>query len=477
MSKSFALVLVLVFLTASFVIVAKPISGASTTGDSWVSKAPMPSARANLGVAVVDGTIYAIGGDAGPDVANCDTGTSMTYEVVNSTEAYDPSSNSWISKAPMPTARALFGTAFYQNKIYCIGGYNGGTIFIGPETWNWKTEYYDVGANEVYDSATNTWATKASMPTPKYSAATDIVNGEIYVIGGYTMENLGTTDNITQVYDPQTDLWTTKSSAPLPVASSASAVVDNKIYIVGEKSAGQNVMEIYDPTNDSWSIGKATPTGYWATAAATSGMNALKRIYFFDENRTDIYDPAADNWATGTPAPTDRLIAKVAIVNDTFYLIGGRTGQWGYITMEYPTTLNEQYTPVGYGTPDPSYLLETTPPKISVQSLLNQTYNESSVPLVFTIDKPVNWVGYSLDGEQNVTVTGNCTVANMTNGLHTITVYANDTFGNVGASETITFNVAKPEPFPTATVAAVSGASAVVVVVAGLFIYFKKRKC
>ena len=121
------------------------------------------------------------------------------------------------------------------------------------------------------------------------------------------------------------------------------------------------------------------------------------------------------------------------------------------------------------------YALETTPPKISLLSPLNQIYNESSVSLVFSVDKVVNWTGYSLDGSQNVTLTGNGTVANMTNGLHSITVYANDTFGNVGASETISFTIAKPEPFPTATVAAASGALAVLVV-AGLVVYFKKRK-
>jgi parallel beta-helix repeat protein len=119
----------------------------------------------------------------------------------------------------------------------------------------------------------------------------------------------------------------------------------------------------------------------------------------------------------------------------------------------------------------------TTPPTISLLSPLNVTYNEANVPLLFTVDKPVNWAGYSLDGNQNVTVIGNDTIANLTNGLHSITVYANDTFGNIGASETIAFTIAKPEPFPTATVAAVSGTSAiVVVVVAGLLVYFKKRK-
>ncbi len=120
----------------------------------------------------------------------------------------------------------------------------------------------------------------------------------------------------------------------------------------------------------------------------------------------------------------------------------------------------------------------TTPPKISVQSPLNQTYNDSSVPLTFSVDvlspdKSVNWTGYSLDGQDNVTVTGNATLSGLTNGLHNVTVYAKDTFGNEGASETITFTVAL-EPFPT-TIVIASVASAVVVG-AGLLVYFKKYR-
>lgn len=122
------------------------------------------------------------------------------------------------------------------------------------------------------------------------------------------------------------------------------------------------------------------------------------------------------------------------------------------------------------------YTLETTPPKISVLSPINQAYNESSVSLVFAVDKSVNWTGYSLDGKQDVTITGNTTIANITNGMHNIIVYANDTFGNICASQNITFAIAKSETFPTAPVVAVSGASAAVVVVAGLAVYFKKRK-
>jgi hypothetical protein len=59
--------------------------------------------------------------------------------------------------------------------------------------------------------------------------------------------------------------------------------------------------------------------------------------------------------------------------------------------------------------------------------------------------------------------------------LHNVTVYARDEFENTGASEIITFTVEESGPFPTALVAAASGASTAVIVV-GLLVYFKKRK-
>ena len=121
---------------------------------------------------------------------------------------------------------------------------------------------------------------------------------------------------------------------------------------------------------------------------------------------------------------------------------------------------------------------ETVPPRISILSPATQTYNESIVPLVFTVDKTLNWLGYSLDGKQKIALTGNDTIANVTDGLHSVAVYANDTDGDLSVSTTA-FIVYKPEPvpeFPTATVGAVSVAAAAAVVAAGLLVYLKKRK-
>jgi hypothetical protein len=74
--------------------------------------------------------------------------------------------------------------------------------------------------------------------------------------------------------------------------------------------------------------------------------------------------------------------------------------------------------------------------------------------LNFTLNENASWTGYSLDGQENVTVTGNITLTDMAYGSHRITIYANDTYGNMAASETIHFSVA--EPFPVIWIAAVT---------------------
>ena len=122
---------------------------------------------------------------------------------------------------------------------------------------------------------------------------------------------------------------------------------------------------------------------------------------------------------------------------------------------------------------DPAIPYDTVPPLVSVLSPENKICNESSVPLIFSIIEPASSMSYSLDGRDNVTVTGNSTISDLTNGLHNVTVYVKDMCGNVGASETVSFTV--EVPFPVAPVTATSVAIVAVVGV-GLLVYFKKRK-
>lgn len=129
-----------------------------------------------------------------------------------------------------------------------------------------------------------------------------------------------------------------------------------------------------------------------------------------------------------------------------------------------------------------SFAVDVTAPSISfLISGQNATYPLGEVPLGFVVNEPASKLTYCLDEGENVTIAGNCTLTNLPNGLHNLTVYVRDSAGNVGASERITFTVdthesaAQPKPFPWLPIAAVSVVVAAVVTVVAL-VYLKKRK-
>jgi N-acetylneuraminic acid mutarotase len=338
MRKSVALLFVLVFLTASCLAVKPVFSSADAAENSWVRKEPMHVARSGLGVAVVNGKIYAIGGSA-------DNG------VVSTNEEYDPATDTWTYKKPMPTSRHYFATAVYQNKIYCLGGYLGnGTV---------------TGVNEVYDPATDMWENKASMPTPRWLLQANVVNAKIYFIGRVAGQH------VNEVYDPATDAWTQKTPPPTSVDDYASVVVDNKIYLIGGHEgygSYSNQNQIYDPENDTWSSGQQAPQkAVYAAAGVTSGVIAPTRVYVFGVTEpvgigvnigvkvpsiiNQVFDPESDSWTIGASPPTNRINMGVAVVDDKLYAIGGSTYEdSGLHVPHMPSAVNEQYTPIGYGT-------------------------------------------------------------------------------------------------------------------------------
>jgi hypothetical protein len=305
---------------------------------------------------------------------------------------------------------------------------------------------------EIYDPASDTWEKKAAMPTPRYFMAANVVNGKIYLTGGPASD-------LNEEYDPETDTWMEKSPSTYPIHRGfTSMTFDDRII-----SLDTNV-QTYNPETDSWTVGTPSPTdGYGATSGITSGVKAPKRIYIFEETATHVYNPTDESWTVGVTMLTARFCAETAVVNDTFYVLGGRAGRHDLLINVHPRAENEQYVPFDYW---------RVPPAVYVVSPLNQTYNETDVSLVFEVNNPVVWMGYSLDGQDNITVIGNVTLSGLSSGSHNITVYAEDEFENTGSSETVYFTA--EAPFPMIVVAAASVA-VIAVVAAGLLVHFKKR--
>jgi N-acetylneuraminic acid mutarotase len=450
-----AMTVVFVFLATSCLVTDRPVSGAPVTENAWTTKASMNQARAGLGVVAVNGKIYAIGGSTASGTYPPD----MFYGgFVGTNEEYDPTTDTWTTKVLMPTPRAYFAIAGYQNKIYCIGG----AIGFSVDEQSGFYSYVESSVNEVYDTVTNTWETKTPLPYAQLGLQASVLNGKIYVVGGA----------YTYVYYPENDTWELKKQAP--ISNPLSVVVDDRLLATGTHeplwdSPEQRILT-YDAETDNWNeIASSKNAVVEGAAGATTGVKAPREVYVFGLKIdavvltvvNQVYDPETSTWAVAANMTVSRSDFGVAVVDDIFYVIGGYLRGSRHVT---PTATNEQYIPFGYG----------TPPEIKLLSPITHSYNESSVPLLFTVDKQVSWMGYSLDGQDNVTVTGNSTITELTNGLHNVTVYAEDTFGNEGASETITFNVEVPEPFPVVPVVAASLATVAVVGI-GLLVYFKKR--
>ena len=134
------------------------------------------------------------------------------------------------------------------------------------------------------------------------------------------------------------------------------------------------------------------------------------------------------------------LTAAPGILTDNFWDNGSVGNYWSNYSRKYPTASEIGNTGIG----DTPYVIERAidpelkdpdaknvdnyplmypfgAPEITLLGMQNATYSGSCF-LIFTVSKSVVWMGYSLDGQDNVTVTGNITLSELSRGLHNVTV-------------------------------------------------------
>ena len=129
--------------------------------DTWSNLPDMSTGRSLLGLAALDGKVFAVGGtpDGGTQIA--------------SVEAYDPATNSWGAVAPMSAGRDDLSAAALNGKIYAVGG-------------------FVTSSGEVYDLATDSWSALASMVSARDSLGLAVLNGKadvdmgkLFAVGGF----------------------------------------------------------------------------------------------------------------------------------------------------------------------------------------------------------------------------------------------------------------------------------------------------
>ena len=270
----------------------------------WTAKAPMPTARGNLAVGVVNGILYAVGGTIGNGLP------------LNTVEAYDPATNTWTARAPMHVARSDFGVGVVNGILYAVGG----------DSWN--------GTVEAYDPRTDTWTYKASMPKGLSDFGIGVINNILYFVGGLGYRPTGPFVKYeVEAYDPATDTWSKKAGLPIARYGLGAGVVNGKLYAVGGWHYGypffRDWVDAYDPATNTWAAKAPMPTRRtYLAVGVVNGMiyavggwgNAFGQTTL---NTVEVYDPATNIWATEAPMPTRRYLLAGAVTGRKFYAVGG----------------------------------------------------------------------------------------------------------------------------------------------------------
>src|SRR5918998_55857 len=213
---------------------------------TWSSAAPYPgSAVDHIGAVELGGIIYKIGGL---------TSTGGSSPAVDSVSAYDPVTNSWTSKAPLPQPRGALGAAVIDGKIYAVGGYVNGS---------------KVGDLAVYDPATNSWTSLAPMPTARDHVKAVALNGKLYAIGGFVGGYPSGVTDKNEEYDPATNSWRTLAPMPTPRRAVDGAEVNGVVYVPGGSAS------LDDPSltvHESFTLGGAPPPPADTTAPSVGAV-------------------------------------------------------------------------------------------------------------------------------------------------------------------------------------------------------------
>jgi N-acetylneuraminic acid mutarotase len=264
---------------------------------SWGSVDDLNVVRISHAAAVVGGTLYAVGGANASDM-------------VNTVEAYDPATNSWITRQNMGSIRHLPGAVAIGGSLYVVGGSTPGFL----------------NSMEVYDPATNTWTAKASMTVARQALMAGYVNGILYVAGG-SSGGSGLTD--VEAYNPQSNAWSSKAALPFGIYSAGAAVSGGKLYVIGgyHGATSTSVFE-YDPAGNTWTARAPMPTARYDFAAIVlpSGRILACGGTLQNNDRTttvEEYDPATNTWAVRPALTTTRGNTAGGYLNGRVYVIGG----------------------------------------------------------------------------------------------------------------------------------------------------------
>ncbi|KAF6035084.1 KLHL18 [Bugula neritina] len=281
------------------------VGGLTSSGDSvctveifnplvgkWTKSTPMRTLRSRVGVSVLDGELYAIGGYNG--TARLDT-----------VEVFEPSTMEWKAVAPLTCPRSALGAASMDGRLYVCGGFDGMT---------------SLDTVECYTKTSNKWRSLTRMTRPRSAAGIVAFDGKIYALGGH--DGLSIFDSV-ECYNKTTRQWVSVCPMQSRRCRLGAVALNGRLYAAGGYD-GQRFLktcEYYDPLLNKWkSVAPMTvPRSRVALVASCGKLYAIGG-YDGQNNLTcvEMYDPALDEWVLAPPMVAHEGGVGVGVIPKAF---------------------------------------------------------------------------------------------------------------------------------------------------------------
>lgn len=310
------------------------LTHAQMPANTWTVGAPMAHARGGLSAGVVEGRIFALGGDSEASI-----------------ETYQPALDAW-RLDPLPDRNFNPDLRQYRARHFGAAVATHGRIVHIGGTYDSLLDLVD-----VYNPVTNLWV-DANLPQlngygfPLMQMAAVNLDGEIIVTGGLSYadaKKYATTpvDWVASLTMNTRTGWmevNEKAALPAPRAGHAAAVLDGQLYVVGgfgtnpadahPEALGSMIRQALNDWTDKspagatlppmnqprHSFGAAVLDGKWIVAG---GLDSNGKCL----DSVEEYDPATNTWTPKAPMPTARAHVALAALNGRVFALGGYDDQ------------------------------------------------------------------------------------------------------------------------------------------------------
>lgn len=238
----------------------------------------------------------------------------------------------WTFRARSPATRYESLTAPVAGKLLVIGGFYNDRIQAAARV-------------DEYDPARNQWRRLGDMPVPFTHAMAAVVDGAIWIAGGFLGDHPGPATDQVWRFDPAADQWSRGPSLPAPRGGGALVgLPDGTLHFFGGWLPDRQT-----DSPDHWRLRRGdsvwtpmaplpSPRGHLGGVALDGQIYAIGGCFGHDPVPIDValvhrYDPGTDSWTEVASLPDARSHLEPSSFGygGRIYVAGGRSrpsGKW-----------------------------------------------------------------------------------------------------------------------------------------------------